>query len=226
MFSKHFRKLMALAICVTLISCNSQTEDYNRASGGTDAPTPPPPGSMYGEEDDNAFMQKQSQMKQQMEAQKQMQEQMQAQQQAQQQNQQQAQNPSGAAVRTIGDEKTAHYTCPNFCAGSGADGAGNCPTCGTAYVHNTESPWHQANQQQNTTPETTINPQTNVNTPTPNNNVIAGDEKTSHYICSDACAGSGSPAPGDCPVCGKAYVHNSNSPAHEAELKMQQQQNN
>ncbi len=29
-----------------------------------------------------------------------------------------------------------------------------------------------------------------------------------HYICPDNCAGSGGPSIGNCPVCGKEYLHN------------------
>lgn len=44
-----------------------------------------------------------------------------------------------------------------------------------------------------------------------------GKEYTSAYICPMYCSGSGSDAPGKCPVCGMDYVENKkqDSPGHE-----------
>ena len=138
-------------------------------------------------------------------------------------NQQQPSAP--AAIKTIGDEKTAHFICPNACKGSGADEVSNCPTCGTQYTHNTDSPWHAANQAQN--PPTTVQPGQPTPTPTPANvqpvqntsPLPPGDHNTSHYICPDRCVGSGALSSGKCPVCAKDYVHNAESEAHKAEMK-------
>lgn len=45
----------------------------------------------------------------------------------------------------------------------------------------------------------------------------AGPEFTSAYICPMHCKGSGSDAPGACPVCGMDYVANTNHPMHQGE---------
>jgi hypothetical protein len=44
-----------------------------------------------------------------------------------------------------------------------------------------------------------------------------GPEYTSAYICPMHCKGSGSDAPGACPVCGMDYVANTNHPMHQGE---------
>lgn len=45
----------------------------------------------------------------------------------------------------------------------------------------------------------------------------SGPEYTSAYICPMHCKGSGSAEPGNCPVCGMAYVANENQNAEEGE---------
>ncbi len=39
-------------------------------------------------------------------------------------------------LKKKGPEYIAHYTCPNYCKGSGSSDPGNCPTCGSEYLHN------------------------------------------------------------------------------------------
>ena len=43
----------------------------------------------------------------------------------------------------------------------------------------------------------------------------SGPEYTSAYICPMHCKGSGSAEPGNCPVCGMAYVENENHNADD-----------
>lgn len=88
----------------------------------------------------------------------------------------------------------AHYTCPNNCEGSGGAAQGNCPVCGTAYVHN------QAFHSQ---PAATGTPATPA-TPAGSAQNASG---VYHYICSSGCAG-GSGTQGSCATCGNALVHN------------------
>jgi len=40
-----------------------------------------------------------------------------------------------------------------------------------------------------------------------------------HYICASNCAGSGGPAAGTCPVCGKEYIHNDAFHANDAQAQ-------
>ena len=84
-----------------------------------------------------------------------------------------------------------HYYCPNNCEGSGGDQQGNCPVCGTQYVHN--QAFHTQGQQANPT----------INTETPAQNA----QGVYHYICSAGCSG-GSGAQGVCSSCGASLVHN------------------
>ncbi len=86
----------------------------------------------------------------------------------------------------------AHYICPNNCEGSGGPGAGSCPVCGTAYVHN------QAFHSQ---------PAANPGTTTTPANSAQNAAGVFHYICSNGCAG-GSGAQGNCATCGSALTHN------------------
>ncbi|MBT8195386.1 MAG: hypothetical protein KJO64_03110 [Bacteroidia bacterium] len=160
------------------------------------------------------------------------QQQQQFQMQQQQQQQQAAAQAQAAPIKTIGDEKTAHFICPNACKGSGADAAANCPTCGSPYTHNGDSPWHAANNQTPPTAAPTQNPAQPVNpatpaitTPVQNTNPLpTGDHNTSHYVCPDRCVGGGSAGPGKCPVCSKDYTHNAESPAHMEEVRRREQQ--
>ncbi|MCB0549638.1 MAG: hypothetical protein KDD19_18840 [Phaeodactylibacter sp.] len=90
-----------------------------------------------------------------------------------------------------------HYTCPNNCAGSGGDAAGNCPVCGTAYVHNAAYHNQPAGDAGN-------NPMIQVpqqESPAQN---AAG---IYHYTCPSGCAG-GSGTAGTCPQCGGTLAHN------------------
>lgn len=48
-------------------------------------------------------------------------------------------------------------------------------------------------------------------------NAEEGPEYTSKYICPMHCEGSGSDEPGECPVCGMAYVENENYEAENNE---------
>lgn len=89
---------------------------------------------------------------------------------------------------------TQHYICPNSCEGSGGAMDGNCPVCGTAYVHNQAYHNQTATNPAQTTPPTQSTPATNA----------AGQY---HYTCSNGCAG-GSGTQGNCSVCGNALVHN------------------
>jgi len=145
-----------------------------------------------------------------------------------QQQQQQQQAAQSAPVKTIGDERTAHFICPNACKGSGADAVANCPTCGTQYTHNADSPWHEANNQATPTatpaqPAQTATPA--ITAPAVNTDPLpTGDHNTSHYVCPDRCVGGGSGGPGKCPVCSKDYVHNAESPAHMEEVRRREQQ--
>jgi hypothetical protein len=97
--------------------------------------------------------------------------------------------PGEATVTTT----VQHYICPNNCQGSGGPAAGNCPVCGTEYIHN--QAYH--NQQQ---------PQVQPQTTQPTNTAAASGVQ--HYICPNNCEGSGGAAAGNCPVCGTAYIHN------------------
>ena len=107
-----------------------------------------------------------------------------------------------AAANTSG---VKHYTCPNNCAGSGGDGAGTCPVCGTAYQHN------QAFHGNTTiTPDVTPNatPALTPTTPTPPTTEPAQNAAgVWHYTCSAGCAG-GAGAAGTCASCGGALAHN------------------
>ena len=40
-------------------------------------------------------------------------------------------------------EKTAHYSCPKACKGSGSEAPGKCPTCNSEYAHNNNSLHHE-----------------------------------------------------------------------------------
>lgn len=83
-----------------------------------------------------------------------------------------------------------HYICPNNCANSGGDAQGNCPVCGTAYVHN--AAYHA--QPPANTPQQQPSPAMNA----------AG---VYHYTCTNGCAG-GAGSAGICPSCGGQLAHN------------------
>lgn len=96
-----------------------------------------------------------------------------------------------------------HYVCPNNCGGG--DAQGNCPVCGSAFIHNQE--FH--NQAQNATANTA--------TPTPGNNTITPPTQTPeppqnaagvwHYTCANGCEGGAGSAIA-CASCGSTLVHN------------------
>ena len=94
-----------------------------------------------------------------------------------------------------------HYYCPNSCEGSGGDAQANCPTCGTAYVHN--AAFH------NQTPAGTNPAVTPGGTPpvTPPAAAAQNANGVYHYTCANGCAG-GAVAQGSCATCGGALAHN------------------
>jgi hypothetical protein len=89
-----------------------------------------------------------------------------------------------------------HYICPNNCEGSGGSSAGNCPVCGTEYVHN--AAYHaQGAPGAGQTP----------NVPAPAATPAQNAAGVYHYICNNGCEGGGGSA-GACAVCGAQLVHN------------------
>ena len=109
-----------------------------------------------------------------------------------------------ATSATTVNSSVKHYICPNNCAGSGGDGAGTCPVCGTAYQHN--SAYHNNTAATPPTPTaTTPNPATPTPpaTPEPAQNAAG----VWHYTCSAGCAG-GAGAAGTCATCGGPLAHN------------------
>jgi len=93
-----------------------------------------------------------------------------------------------------------HYICPNNCEKSGGPAQGNCPVCGTAYLHN--QAFH-ANDAQNQAPPTP-NPAT---TPTPTAEPAQNAVGVWHYTCAKGCAGGAGTATA-CSKCGGTLVHN------------------
>lgn len=89
-----------------------------------------------------------------------------------------------------------HYTCPNNCVGSGGEGEGTCPVCGTAYVHN--QAYHDQGVQSQTQ---TISPPSAPTEPAQNANGIW------HYTCANGCAGGAGGAVA-CAKCGSTLAHN------------------
>lgn len=100
--------------------------------------------------------------------------------------------PSGGAVAS----GVKHYTCPNNCAGSGGDGEGTCPVCGSAYVHN--QAFHNQAITQGTQPAAQP-----AATPEPPQNAAG----VWHYTCSNGCAGGAGSAVA-CATCGSTLAHN------------------
>ncbi|NBC24467.1 MAG: hypothetical protein GVX78_02505 [Bacteroidetes bacterium] len=109
--------------------------------------------------------------------------------------------------RNVGGD-VQHYICPNDCDGSGGPAQGECPVCGTQYVHN--AAYHdQGNQNQN---------QLNVEggdqlkdlqqqQQQQRQNAPAKKNGEYHYICSAGCSG-GAGSPGACSECGASLEHN------------------
>lgn len=111
--------------------------------------------------------------------------------------------PTPSISTTTGGSAVPHYKCPNDCEGSGGAGAGTCPVCGTAYVHN------QAFHSQ-TTPAVDVNQTGDVQiTPTTNPTASPAQNASGvfHYICPSGCEG-GSSSGGECGKCGTALTHN------------------
>lgn len=125
-----------------------------------------------------------------------------------------APDPNAAAVTTGGQK---HFICPNNCEGSGGDAQGNCPVCGTAYVHNqayhNQSPTAttpnvtpiQINENGQATIQSSADPNAAAQPTTPPAAQNAKGEW--HFVCSKACGG-GAGAQGTCPKCGADLTHN------------------
>jgi hypothetical protein len=103
-----------------------------------------------------------------------------------------------------------HYVCPNGCEGSGGPNAGNCPVCGTAYIHNAS--YHAQTQSQPQVPASdpnAISPifidKSKASSATVTGNAAVGLE---HYTCPNGCVGGGSNTSGNCSVCGAVLTHN------------------
>lgn len=104
---------------------------------------------------------------------------------------------------------TKHYICPNNCVGSGGDQAGNCPVCGSQYLHN------QAFHNQGTTSNSAAggpnplfqNPANAPQIPAASQTPVQNASGVYHYICSNGCAG-GSGSATACSNCGSTLVHN------------------
>jgi hypothetical protein len=118
-------------------------------------------------------------------------------QQALQQMLQQAQGAQGGQPTATG---VSHYICPNNCEGSGGAVAGNCPVCGTAYVHN--QAFHS--QASGITPPAAAPGQQALPATPPAAQNAAGEY---HYICPNGHEGGAATASG-CPTCGAELVHN------------------
>jgi hypothetical protein len=94
-----------------------------------------------------------------------------------------------------------HYICPNNCQGSGGEAQGNCPVCGTAYLHNQAFHANDAQNQVTPPPTPTPNPATPTAEPAQN---AAG---VWHYTCAKGCAGGAGTATA-CSSCGGMLAHN------------------
>ena len=89
-----------------------------------------------------------------------------------------------------------HYICTNNCAGSGSNVQGDCPVCGSGYVHN-QAFHDQTNQ---------ISPSTNSVNPIPSSS-SQNASGTWHYTCPNGCTGGAGSAVA-CGTCGSILVHN------------------
>ncbi len=124
---------------------------------------------------------------------------------------------AGVVSAPAGVAGLPHYYCPNSCEGSGGDAQGNCPTCGTAYVHN--AAFH--NQTPSPSPTTITSqpilggdeantlttPITPTTTPSPSPSPAQNANGVYHYTCPAGCAG-GAAGAGNCSNCGGALAHN------------------
>lgn len=128
---------------------------------------------------------------------------------------------AGIKAAPAGVAGLPHYYCPNSCEGSGGDAQANCPTCGTAYVHNAAfhnqtptapstttitSPTMVGGDGGITTPLSTA-PLTTTTSPTPAPSPAQNANGVYHYTCPSGCAGGGAGA-GSCSGCGGALAHN------------------
>lgn len=113
-----------------------------------------------------------------------------------------ANQPAGSPALT---SAVKHYTCPNNCAGSGGDAQGNCPVCGSAYVHNQayHDQQNAASPAVTTTPGAPAAPAAPAAAPAPAQNAAG----VYHYTCTKGCAG-GAGAAGNCATCGAPLAHN------------------
>jgi hypothetical protein len=101
-----------------------------------------------------------------------------------------------------------HYICPKGCAGSGGDGEGKCPVCGSAYIHNVE--FHKNDPQAPSTPiniqqPSPVTPQPTITTP-PAESPAQNAKGEYHYTCPNNHPGSGNA--GNCGTCNTELVHN------------------
>lgn len=110
--------------------------------------------------------------------------------------------PSAAAPAAGGVQ---HYICPKNCAGSGGPAQANCPTCGTAYVHN-----QAFHAQPGAAPEPAA-PGSPITMPAPGADKPAEPAQNAagvwHYTCPKGCKGGGGAAT-PCASCGTALAHN------------------
>ena len=130
---------------------------------------------------------------------------------------------AGIQAAPAGVAGLPHYYCENKCEGSGGDSQGNCPTCGSAYIHN--AAFH--NQTPPTSPTTISSPTVvggdgNITTPLTTTPLTTTQQVTPpaspspaqnaagvfHYTCPAGCAG-GAGGAGNCSGCGGALAHNS-----------------
>lgn len=98
-----------------------------------------------------------------------------------------------------------HYICPKNCQGSGGPGQGNCPVCGTAYVHN--QAFHDQPAQPSAAPAPGMTPAGAAPTPQPAAEPAQNAAGVWHYTCSKGCAGGAGSAVA-CGKCGTQLVHN------------------
>lgn len=102
-----------------------------------------------------------------------------------------------------------HYTCPKNCEGSGGPGKGNCPVCGTEYVHN------QAFHANDPAPQATPPPPGAAPGATPGATPTITQQPEPaqnakgvwHYTCAKGCAGGAGEIKA-CAKCGGQLAHN------------------
>ena len=98
-----------------------------------------------------------------------------------------------------------HYICPNNCEGSGGSTVGNCPVCGTEYVHNAEYHAQGVSAPGSVQQPGAIQQPGSLSAPPPTPAQNAAG--VYHYICNNGCKG-GAGSAGPCAVCGAELVHN------------------